>query len=53
MNKESVNNYLKIVKGIDREREIKAHGKLISTRPLRIKQSKKIYKRNNKVDLDD
>lgn len=45
--------YLKAVKKVDREREIAAHGKLISTRPTRIVKSKKIYSRKgNKKNPD-
>ena len=40
--------YLNAVKKADREREIATHGKLISTRPLRIVKSKKVYDRNRK-----
>ena len=39
-------DYLTAVKRADREREIALHGKLISTRPLRIEKSKKVYDRN-------
>lgn len=39
-------DYLNAVKKADREREIAQHGKLISTRPLRIVKSKKVYDRN-------
>ena len=38
-------DYLNAVKKADREREIAQHGKLISTRPLRIVKSKKVYAR--------
>ncbi len=38
-------DYLNAVKKADREREIAQHGKLISTRPLRIVKSKKVYDR--------
>lgn len=49
----TVEKYLKAVKKADREREIAAHGKLISTRPARIVKSKKIYSRkNNKKNPD-
>lgn len=41
-------DYLNAVKKADREREIAQHGKLISTRPLRITKSKKVYDRNRK-----
>ena len=47
-NKPSFLEYLNAVKKADREREIAAHGKLISTRPLRIVKSKKVYDRNRK-----
>ncbi len=42
--------YVDAVKMADRQKEIQEHGKLISTRPERIKSSKKIYnrKRDNK-----
>ena len=46
--KPSFLDYLNAVKKADREREIAQHGKLISTRPLRIVRSKKIYDRNRK-----
>ena len=46
--KPSFREYLNAVKKADREREIAAHGKLISTRPLRIVKSKKVYDRNRK-----
>ena len=39
-------DYLNAVKKADREREIAQHGKQISTRPLRIVKSKKVYDRN-------
>lgn len=38
-------DYLKSVKKVDRENEIATHGKLISTRPTRVAQNKKIYNR--------
>ena len=41
-------DYLNAVKKADREREIAQHGKQISTRPLRIVKSKKVYDRNRK-----
>lgn len=43
--KPSFLDYLNAVKKADREREIAQHGKLISTRPLRIVKSKKVYDR--------
>ena len=46
--KPSFLDYLNAVKKADREREIAQHGKLISTRPLRIVKSKKVYDRNRK-----
>ena len=46
--KPSFLEYLNAVKKADREREIATHGKLISTRPLRIVKSKKVYDRNRK-----
>ena len=36
----------------DREREIKAHGKIISLRPSKVHQSKKTYNRKrNKISI--
>jgi hypothetical protein len=47
-------DFLSAVKKADREREIKTHGKLISTRPERIVKSKKIYSRKgNRNKFDD
>ena len=46
--KPSFLEYLNAVKKADREREIATHRKLISTRPLRIVKSKKVYDRNRK-----
>jgi len=46
MKKMGFSDYLNAVKKADREREIAQHGKLISTRPLRIVKSKKVYDRN-------
>ena len=46
--KPSFLEYLNAVKKADREREIATHGKQISTRPLRIVKSKKVYDRNRK-----
>lgn len=48
-------DYIKAVKKADRELEIAQYGKLISTRPTKIHQSKKAYnRRNNKnIDLDE
>lgn len=40
-----VEQYLNAVKKADRELEIAMHGKLISTRPTRVKKSKKVYDR--------
>lgn len=37
--------YIKAVKRADREHEIEQHGKLISTCPTRVHNSKKIYNR--------
>ena len=37
---------LKAAKRKSREEEIMLHGKLISTRPTKIRQSKKVYDRN-------
>jgi hypothetical protein len=40
------------VKKADREREIAQHGKLISTRPTKAHQSKKVYNRQNNKNID-
>ena len=45
-------DYIKAVKKADREREIEQHGKLISTRPTKTHQSKKIYNRKNNKNID-
>lgn len=45
-------DYVKAVKKADREREIAQHGKLISTRPTKAHQSKKIYNRQNNKNID-
>lgn len=49
--KNAVLDYVNAVKKADREREIAEHGKLISTRPTKIKKSKKVYNRqeNKKI----
>ena len=44
--KNAVLDYVNAVKKADREREIAEHGKLISTRPTKIKKSKKVYNRH-------
>ena len=52
--KNKMPDLLAAVKKADREREIKTHGKLISTRPERIVKSKKIYSRKgNRNNFDD
>lgn len=39
---------------IDREREIKAHGKIVSLRPTKVHQSKKTYNRKrSKISIQD
>ena len=45
-------DYVKAVKKADREREIAQHGKLISTRPTKAHQSKKVYNRPNNKNID-
>lgn len=45
-------DYVKAVKKADREREIAQHGKLISTRPTKTHQSKKVYNRQNNKNID-
>lgn len=36
-----------------REEEIQEHGKIISLAPSKVHKSKKDYKRNKKVDIDE
>lgn len=43
----------KLSESIRREREISEYGKLLSLRPSKVHDSKKKYKRNKKVNLDD
>lgn len=43
----------KASESIRREREISEYGKLLSLRPSKVHESKKKYKRNKKVNLDD
>jgi hypothetical protein len=43
----------KVSESIRREREISEYGKLLSLRPSKVHESKKKYKRSNKVNLDD
>ena len=45
-------DYIKAVKKADREQEIAQHGKLISTRPTKTHQSKKVYNRQNNKNID-
>ena len=45
-------DYVKAVKKVDREREIAQHGNLISTRPTKAHQSKKVYNRRNNKNID-
>lgn len=43
-------NSIKVACQIDREREIKTHGKIVSLRPSRVHKSKKAYNRKkNKI----
>jgi len=44
-------NTNKIIKALNREEEIKEHGKLISFRPTKVMKSGKEYKRNKKVKI--
>ena len=43
---------LSVIRRDQRLEEIAFHGKLISMRPVK-QQSKKVYKRNRRVELDD
>ena len=43
----------KIFEKIRRENEIKTFGKILSLRPSKVHDSKKKYKRNKKVNLDE
>lgn len=44
-------NTNKVLKALNREEEIKKHGKLISFRPTKVMKSGKEYKRNKKVEI--
>ena len=48
-------DYIKAIKRADREEEISRYGKLISTRPTKIHNSKTAYKRPKykNFDIDD
>lgn len=45
--------YIKAVKRADRENELRQHGKLISTTPTRIVQSKKVYNRKKLKNISE
>lgn len=44
---------LKAAEQVRREKEIQTYGKLLSLRPSKVIESKKTYKRNKHVDLDE
>lgn len=48
-------DYIKAVKKADREREISTHGKMISTRPTKVHNSKNVYNRSQskKINFDN
>lgn len=52
MKKKKKYDSVKVACQIDREREIKTHGKIISIRPSRVHKSKKLYNRKrNKISI--
>lgn len=52
MKKKKKYDSVKVACQLDREREIKAHGKIISIRPSRVHKSKKLYNRKrNKISI--
>lgn len=54
MKKKKKYNSVKIACQIDREREIKAHGKIVSLRPSKVHESKTKYNRKkNKISIKD
>ena len=48
-----IKDYIKRARKLRREEEIRQHNKVVSIFPTHIKETKKIYKRNKKVKLDD
>jgi len=46
-------NSEKVFEKIRREDEIKTFGKILSLRPSKVHESKKKYKRDKKVDIDE
>lgn len=46
-------NAEKVFEKIRREDEIKTFGKILSLRPSKVHESKKKYKRDKKVDIDE
>lgn len=53
MKKKKKYNAEKVFEKIRRENEIKTFGKILSLRPSKVHNSKKKYKRNKKVRLDE
>lgn len=52
MKKKKKYNSVKAACKADREREIKAHGKIVSIRPSQVHKSKKKYSRKKNKDLE-
>lgn len=46
-------DYIKAIKKADREQEIALYGKQISMQPTKVHQSKKVYKRNKSIELNE
>lgn len=53
MKKKKKYNSLKVERAIQRDLEIKEYGKIVSLRPSRVFKSKKCYKRNKKVEVEE
>ena len=48
-----IKDYIKRARKVRREEEIKHHNKVVSISPARIKESKKRYKRNKNVKIEE
>ena len=46
-------NSLKFSEKIRRDKELEEYGRILSLRPSKVHESKKKYRRNKKVDVDD
>ena len=52
-NKKKILTNLKAAEQARREKEIQTYGKLLSLRPSKVIDSKKVYKRNKRVNIDE